>query len=92
MKMPQRFAQKRNRTANTASDAGKKQYKKTQRTQNIFMIVMCVIVAFSAVGVGLYWLLNSLFTVLQAYIIHVLIMKKKSKDKASGARLVTFDI
>ena len=92
MKMPQRFARQRNRTASTASDAGKKQYKKTQRTQNIFMIVMCVIVAFSAVGVGLYWLLNSLFTVLQAWIIHVLIMRKKTKDKESGARLVTFDI
>ncbi len=66
MKMPQYFARKRNRTASTSSDAGKKQYKKTQRTQNIFMIVMCVIVAFSAVGVGVYWFLNSLFTVAQA--------------------------
>lgn len=92
MKMPQYFARKRNRTANTSSDAGKKQYKKTQRTQNIFMIVMCVIVAFSAVGVGVYWFLNSLFTVAQAWIIHTLIMKKKSKDKQSGARLVSFDI
>lgn len=92
MKMPQIFARKRNRTASTSSDAGKKQYKKTQRTQNIFMIVMVVIVAFSAVGVGVYWFLNSIFTVLQAYIIHVLIMKKKTKDKASGARLVNFDL
>ncbi|MCQ2747823.1 MAG: hypothetical protein MJ223_00880 [Mycoplasmoidaceae bacterium] len=54
MKMPQYFASKRSRAAATQSDAGKKQYKKTQRTQNIFMIVMCAIVAFSAVGVGLY--------------------------------------
>ncbi len=66
MKMPQLFAQKRSRSASTASDAGKKQYKKTQRTQNIFMIVMVVIVSFSAVGVGVYWFLNSLFTVVQA--------------------------
>ena len=92
MKMPQIFARKRNRSASTESDAGKKQYKKTQRTQNIFMIVMVVIVAFSAVGVGVYWFLNSLFTVLQAYIIHVLIQRKKTKDKASGARLVSFDL
>lgn len=92
MKMPQIFARKRNRTANTSSDAGKKQYKKTQRTQNIFMIVMCVIVAFSAVGVGVYWFLNSLFTVLQAWIIHLMITKKKTKEKESGARLVSFDI
>lgn len=92
MKMPQLFARKRSRTANTASDAGKQQYKKTQRTQNIFMIVMVVIVAFSAVGVGVYWFLNSLFTVLQAWITHVIIMKKKQKDKSSGVKLVHFDI
>lgn len=92
MKMPQFFAKKRNRTANTQSDAGKQQYKKTQRTQNIFMIVMCVIVAFSAVGVGVYWFLNSLFTVAQAWIMHIIITKKKTKDKESGARLVNFDI
>ena len=54
MKMPQYFARQRSRKASTASDAGRAQYKKTQRTQNIFMIVMCVIVAFSAVGVGVY--------------------------------------
>lgn len=92
MKMPQLFARKRNRAANTASDAGKKQYKRTQRTQNIFMIVMVVIVAFSAVGVGVYWFLNSLFTVLQAWIMHVIITKRKTKEKESGARLVNFDI
>lgn len=92
MKMPQIFARKRNRTANTSSDAGKQQQKKAQRTQNIFMIVMCVIVSFSAVGVGLYWFLNSLFSVLQAWIIHILIMRKRTKDKESGANLVTFNI
>lgn len=92
MKMPQVFAKRRNRSANTASDAGKKQFKKTQRTQNIFMIVMVVIVAFSAVGVGVYWFLNSLFTVLQAWITHKIIQRKKTKDKQSGARLVNFDI
>lgn len=92
MKMPQVFARKRNRSANTASDAGKKQYKKTQRTQNIFMIVMIVIVSFSAVGVGVYWFLNSLFTVLQAWITHIIITKKREKDKASGAKLVNFNI
>ncbi|XQP55836.1 MAG: membrane protein insertase YidC [Mycoplasmoidaceae bacterium] len=92
MKMPQFFARKRNRSASTTSDAGKKQYKKTQRTQNIFMIVMVVIVAFSAVGVGVYWFLNSLFTVLQAWIIHKLIERKKTKDKQSGARIVNFNI
>lgn len=92
MKMPQKFARQRSRNASTASDEGKKQYKKTQRTQNIFMIVMCVIVAFSAVGVGVYWFLNSLFTVAQVWIMHLLIMRKKTQDKQSGARLVHFDI
>lgn len=92
MKMPQLFARKRSRTASTASDAGKQQYKKTQRTQNIFMIVMVVIVAFSAVGVGVYWFLNSLFTVLQSWLTHIIIVKRKTKDKESGAHLVNFEI
>ncbi len=92
MMMPQMFARKRNRAANTASEAGKAQYKKTQRTQNIFMIVMVVIVAFSAVGVGVYWFLNSIFTVLQSWIMHVLINKRKTKEKQSGARLVNFEL
>lgn len=92
MKMPQYWARKRSRQSTTISKAGEGQKKKTDRTQTIFMIVMCVIVSFSAVGVGVYWFLNSLFTVLQAWIIHMILTKKKSGSKTATARIANFEI
>lgn len=92
MIIPQRLARKRSRLSSTSSKAGQDQAKKTQRTQLIFMIVMCVIVAFSAVGVGVYWFLNSLFTLAQAAILHKLILRKKMKDKSASARITNFEL
>lgn len=92
MMIPQRLARSRSRNSTTTSEAGKKQYKKSQRTQLIFMIVMTVIVAFSSVGVGVYWFLNSLFTLLQTYIIHKIILKRRQKDKESSARITNFEL
>jgi len=92
MIIPQRLTQKRSRLSTTNSAAGEAQLKKSRRTQYIFMGVMCVIVAFSPVGVGVYWFLNSLFTLLQAWILHRLIMSKKSKSSSAGARILNFEI
>jgi len=92
MMIPQRLAKKRNRAASTSSQAGKDQNKKSQRTQLIFMIVMCVIVCFSAVGVGVYWFLNSGFTLAQAAILHVIIQKRKTKEKESAIHFTKFEI
>ena len=92
MIIPQRLARKRSRLSTTSSKAGQEQAKKSQRTQLIFMIVMCVIVAFSAVGVGVYWFLNSLFTLAQAAILHKIILNKRMKDKASSARITNFEL
>jgi YidC/Oxa1 family membrane protein insertase len=47
------------------------------------MGVMCIMVIFSAVGVGVYWFLNSLFALLQTWIIHLIILHKKDKQKSS---------
>lgn len=92
MIIPQRLARSRSRSSTTTSEAGRQQYKKSQRTQLIFMIVMTVIVAFSSVGVGVYWFLNSLFTLLQTYIIHKIILKRRQKDKESSARITNFEL
>lgn len=92
MMVPQEFAKRRNRAARTTSQAGKEQTKKSQRTQYIFMIVMCVIVCFSAVGVGVYWFLNSIFTIAQAAILHAYIQKKKTKERESAIHFTKFEI
>lgn len=92
MLIPQKLAQKRSRAAMTLSKAGEQQAKKSRRTQNIFMIVMCVIVAFSAVGVGVYWFLNSLFTLAQAVVIHFILVKRKSKGKDAMARITNINL
>jgi len=49
------MAKKRNKSLSTPiSSAGNKQTKKTKIIQTIFTGVMCLIVVFSAVGVGVY--------------------------------------
>lgn len=90
MKMPQIWAKQRNRNATATSSKGDKQMKKTRMTQNIFVIVMCVIVAFSATGVGVYWFLNGLFSIGQAYIIHILILKRRKKDRTETSKIFNF--
>ena len=89
MKIPQILAKQRNKstyvcpTTNSSSNTSdkSKSMDKTKLMQNIFMIVMCVIVAFSPCGVGVYWFLNSFFSVGQSYLIHTLIIKKRKSDR-----------
>ena len=92
MIIPQRLARKRSRASVTTTEAGEKQAKKSRRTQNIFTIVMCVIVAFSAVGVGVYWFLNSLFTLLQALVMHKILIHKKEKGTSATAKILNFNL
>jgi YidC/Oxa1 family membrane protein insertase len=66
--------------------------KKTRMMQNIFAIVMAVIVAFSATGVGVYWLLNALFAIAQSYIMHVIILKNRAKGGKTLERLKALGI
>lgn len=92
MLIPSWLGRKRNKNAGAMTDAAKKQYKKSQRTQIIFMVVMIVIVAFSATGVGVYWFLNSLFSLGQAFIMHKYILSKRAKDKQASARITNFEL
>ncbi len=83
MLFPKILSKKRSSKNNNSSILNKQQRKKTDKTQYIFMGVMCIMVIFSAVGVGVYWFLNSLFALLQTWIIHLIILRKKDKQKSS---------
>ncbi|WP_036498941.1 membrane protein insertase YidC [[Mycoplasma] testudinis] len=83
-KLPQVWAQKRNRNARAQSLKGAEQLKKTRRIQLIFSVVIAFITAFSVAGVGLYWFMNSFFTIAQSYITHLLIMKRRQRVQGSS--------
>jgi YidC/Oxa1 family membrane protein insertase len=85
--IPQRFAKKRSRMASAFTSGGKKNKKKTQMFQYVFIGVMCIIVCVSATGVGVYWFFNALFSILQSYIVHRVIMNSRRKNNALEARL-----
>lgn len=87
MKIPQMLAKKRNRSASVTSNKGGKQMKKMNLTQNIFAGVMSLIVVFSAVGVGVYWFFNALFSIAQSYIMHYVIMRSRRKNTSLEAKL-----
>lgn len=87
MKLPQRWAKKRNRNAVSSSSKGGKQMKKMSMTQNIFAAVMSLIVVFSATGVGVYWFFNSLYSILQSWIMHKVIMRSRSKNSSLESKL-----
>lgn len=103
MKIPQFLANKRNKSQNISPSLSlnkgnengtnkPKQMNKTKIMQNVFVIVMCVIVAFSPCGVGLYWFLNSFFSVGQSYLIHKLILKKRRIDHDKKAMQINFKL
>ncbi len=87
MKLPQRWAKKRNRNAVSSSSKGGKQMKKMNMTQNIFAAVMSLIVVFSATGVGVYWFFNALYSILQSWIMHKVIMRSRSKNSSLESKL-----
>jgi YidC/Oxa1 family membrane protein insertase len=92
MKIPQFWARKRNRSASAVSGKGEKQQKRMRWTQNIFAIVMGVIVAVSATGVGVYWFLNALFSLAQSYIMHRVILRNRRKGGKLMSRLEALGI
>jgi YidC/Oxa1 family membrane protein insertase len=60
--------------------------------QYVFAGVMALIVAFSAVGVGVYWFLNSLFSIGQSYVLHKLILRNRQKGGHLEDRLKSLGI
>ena len=83
-KLPQRWVKSRNKNASTVGVANNKQLKKTKMIQNVFTIFMAVITVTTATGVGVYWFFNSLLSLLQSYIVHVIILKRR--ESGAGAR------
>lgn len=92
MIMPQIWAKKRNRNAQAMSSKGGKQQRKMKIFQYVFAGVMGLIVAFSAVGVGVYWFLNSLFSLGQSYLMHKIILRNRTKGGKLEARLAKLGI
>lgn len=104
IKVPQFLANSRNKKQNVYSSMpssqqssanGQNKPKTMNRTsmmQNVFVVVMCVIVAFSPCGVGLYWFLNSFFSVGQSYLIHRLIIKRRQEEHDKKARQINFKL
>jgi YidC/Oxa1 family membrane protein insertase len=64
--------------------------KKNQIIQIVMTCVMCGIVAFSPTGVGVYWFLSALFTILQSYIMHTVIIKSRKKGGMLEKKLDSF--
>ncbi|WP_445997736.1 membrane protein insertase YidC [Mycoplasmoides genitalium] len=86
-KLPQVWASKRNENAKAHSQKSIEQLNKTKKMQLIFYFVFAAITAFSAAGVGVYWFLNALFTLLQSYLTHVFIVKRREKRKQNYSKL-----
>ncbi len=87
MKMPQKFAAQRNRSATTVGNKNQKQLNKTKTMQTVMAVFMAVIAAVSASGIGLYWFFNSLLSILQSYLIHKLIMKRRQTGSNLDSKL-----
>ncbi|MDR0545957.1 MAG: membrane protein insertase YidC [Mycoplasmataceae bacterium] len=92
MILPQRWAKKRNRNAMAISAKGGGRQNKMKIFQYVFAGVMALIVAFSAVGVGVYWFLNSLFSIGQSYVLHKLILRNRQKGGHLEDRLKSLGI
>jgi YidC/Oxa1 family membrane protein insertase len=87
MVFPQKWAKTRNRNATAITQKGNAQYKKTKMTQYIFAGFMCFLVVVYATGVGVYWFLNSLFSLAQSYFLHKMILRSRKKHGSLEARL-----
>ena len=78
--LPTRLAKIRNRNATTMSFKGSKESGKRKLFQYAFSGVLSIIVAFTPTGVGVYWFFNALFSILQSYMMHKLIVYKRKKQ------------
>jgi YidC/Oxa1 family membrane protein insertase len=85
--LPQIWAKKRNRKATTVSEKGRKKLKTQKIVQYIMIVVICGVVCSSPTGVGIYWFLSSLFTIVQQFVVHMIIMNKRQKERSLQAKL-----
>lgn len=75
--LPRMLAKKRSRNATTIGYKNNQSMKRMKTMNTVMSVFMAIIVAISACGIGTYWFFNSLFSILQSYIIHKMIMKRR---------------
>ncbi|MGL4951536.1 MAG: membrane protein insertase YidC [Mycoplasma sp.] len=85
--IPQKWSAKRNRSAKTVGDANNKALKRTKNIALGMNVFMAIIAAVSATGIGLYWFFSALMSMLQSYIIHVIIMKRRKNKSNFDSKL-----
>lgn len=90
--IPRHLAQKRSRNAFTVGTKNNEAMKKNKTINLVMSIFMAVITVISASGIGLYWFFSALFSLAQSYIIHALIVKKKTKGTTIESKLNKFGI
>lgn len=86
-RIPQHLARKRNRNARTVGTKNKKSLDKSKTVQTVMNVFMGIIAAVSACGIGLYWFLNSLLSLLQSYILHKIILHKRNTSSNLKTKL-----
>lgn len=90
--IPRMLAKKRSRKATTVGVKNNDAMKKNKTINLVMSIFMAVITVISASGIGLYWFFSALFSLAQSFIIHSIIMKKKSKGTTVESKLLKFGI
>ncbi len=91
-KLPQFLSKKRNINAKAISSQGNEQMKKMKTVQTVMMVIMGFVVVSSPTGIGLYWLLSSIFSIIQTYLLHYLIIKNKTQSKKTNKLLAEIGI
>lgn len=86
-KIPQILAKKRNKNAKALSQKGNEQAKKMRMTQTIIMVVLVFVVISSPAGIGMYWFLSAVFTIIQSIVIHKYVLYKKKKGTSLEDKL-----
>lgn len=90
--IPQKLSAKRSRNAKTVGAANSKALKRTKNIALGMNVFMGIIAAISATGIGLYWFFSSLLSLLQSYIIHVIIMKRRETKSNFESKLTKLGI
>lgn len=91
-RIPQKLSQKRSRGAKTVGLENNKSLNKTKTVSNVMNIFMAIIAAISASGVGLYWFFSSLLSLLQSYIVHRIILARRSGKTSIESKLSNLGI
>ncbi len=85
-RVPQMLARQRGKNASTVGKKNNDQLKKTKMMQTVMTVFMAIIAAVSASGIGLYWFFNALLSMLQSYIMHQVIMRRR-QAKSTESKL-----